>query len=148
MKKATLIIILILFSVLVYAIPQILNQSQIDGIDADTVDLECQFEDLGQSHLYWKYGELQYIRNVSCYSITRLNSTHYKLIRPNHYLHFLVVDYINCRIEYNKTVCSDYFVDKMRKQHIREKLSIRDIIRGYQTPETPDIGDFEDTLEV
>lgn len=154
--------IILLFGVLVLGLValvmaigegDIITQEQLDSIDADTFNLQCQLEDIGQSHKIEVGGHWYYYRNVSCLSIEPLDIDNptdgYLITRPNHFPHFLISDYFNCRRNNNAQYCNGFYTEVLVRQHRDNKEVIRNTIRQYQTIEGDEEDtDFEDDFEL
>ena len=126
----------------------VITQAQLDSIDADTINLQCQLEDIGESHLIFQ-GHWFYYRNVSCLSLDPLDGDNttdgYIITRPNHFPNFLISDYFACRQENNAQYCNEFYTDVLIDHHQSKKLAIRNRIRQYQTVEGNDENtDFDD----
>ncbi len=123
----------------------IITQAQLDSINASTINLQCQLEDIGQSHIIQSRGNWYFYRNVSCLSIQPIpldeHTNDYLIIRPNHYPNFLVSDYFACRQNNNAQYCNQFYTNELIEQHQENKQAIRNKIRRFQTVE----GDSEDT---
>ncbi len=117
----------------------IITQAQLDSVNASTINLQCQLEDVGESHIKFIIDKWVYIRNVSCLSIDPipLNETtnEYLIIRPNHEPYFYVYEYFDCRQENNASFCNQFYTNILIEQHQSDKESIRNRIRRYQTIE-------------
>lgn len=122
-----------------------ITQAQLDSVDADTFDLKCQLEDIGQSHITKHAGHWYYYRNVSCLSIQPIkideDTREYLIIRPNHHPNFLISDYFTCRRNENAQYCNNFYTENLREDHRFKKSEIRNRIRRFQTID----GDNENT---
>jgi len=123
----------------------IITQQQLDSINATTINLQCQLEDIGQSHVIQHQGQWFYYRNVSCLSIKPLDidnpSDGYIITRPHHFPNFLVSDYFACREDNNVQFCNQFYTQVLIDHHQSKKLAIRNRIEQFQTVE----GNEEDT---
>ena len=151
MNKKIIIFGVLVFGLIALVLAQgigegdIITQAQLDSINADTINLQCQLEDIGQSHVIQSGGHWYYFRNVSCLSIEPIfideNTDEYLIIRPSHYPNFLVSDYFACRQENSPQFCNDFYTNVLIEQHQSNKEEIRNKIRKFQTID----GDSEDT---
>lgn len=123
----------------------IITQAQLDSVNASNINLQCQFEDIGQSHVIQHRGKWFYFRNVSCLSIEPIfideNTNEYLIIRPNYYPNFLVSDYFACRQEDNAQYCNQFYTNVLIEEHESNVEEIREKIKKFQTLE----GNSEDT---
>lgn len=117
----------------------IINQQQLDSVNASDINLQCQLEDIGQNHLIYNEGSWYYYRNVSCLSINPIDinnpSNEYVIIRPHHFPYFLVSDYFVCRQDNTPQYCNDFYTNILIENHQFRVEAIRNRIRQFQSIE-------------
>jgi len=127
----------------------IITQEQLDSIDALTIDLQCQFEDIGEDHFIQDQGHWFYFRNISCLSIKPIpideHTNEYLIIRPSYYPNFLVSDYFYCTEENDRDYCDAFYTNVLIEQHESNVKAIREKIIKFQSIGGDyDYSDFED----
>lgn len=116
----------------------IITQGQLDSIDATNISLQCQLDDVGQSHTEEINGIWRYSRNVSCLSIqpiydNDINIEAYLLVRESHFPYFFTSEYSQCVEENNNSFCNNFYRGVLQEQHQTKKDIIRNKIKHFQT---------------
>lgn len=145
MKKTILIIFLLLIPV---AYSAIITQEQLDGIDAETYNLQCQYEEDGinSNNYYHQPSNMKFVvRTYSCLDLEPIeNTTTYNVFRKNIYLYQSHKEFKMCYLTgkilepyMNQTniwnFCQDQLIQNLKDQYTSAKITIRNKIIDYQT---------------
>jgi len=143
------VVFLILLSfAFAYQEGQELTQGMLDNINATSIGLGCQAEDVGEEHKMYYMHQWYWMRHISCLSIREVATEHYQIVRQ-HNIYFFRIDYYNqCKQQYSIEQCNEYFNGVLLSQHNTALENIRNQIIFYQTKEEPDMGGFNETFEV
>lgn len=128
----------------------VISQAQLDSIDADTVDLQCNYNG-------YDYGFVRVNFNFDCLSIKdNEDETYIVIVQPIgiYYSYFEGIRKMTqCMSEgYTLSQCKTWFKADVLKPFVlfhfnQEKLEIRELISDYQTTPTLDEDDFSILIE-
>lgn len=114
-----------------------INQNQLDSINAQTYDLQCQRELIrGQTY---SIENGAFIIAFSCLEIERLTDTTYNVFRSTFNPRFTIADYRECKRLNTQLVCVNRFIDFLQSQINLYKRSFRNKIELFQTPDSNEI---------
>lgn len=142
MKKIILIMLLVGMCIkAVIAInPGIYSYEQILGVNATTVDLECQPEDMpgwieeieGYPHVYRIMGEPIYIRPRKCLYLDAFANGSFNVYFKIAYHNINVLDFIDCEDRLNTSFCKSKAQESLQVQREIQELETRSRLLRFQ----------------
>ena len=139
--KMKLSLILSLTLSLIFLVSQVsgavFTQTQIDSINPNTYNLQCQRE-LVQGADY-EISSGQFVIGFSCLNIARLTDTTYNVTKTTFYPHFRILDYFQCKVSASQQVCVNRYVAVLQSQIDTYKTSVRTKLKFFQTQDENEI---------
>lgn len=110
----------------------LVNQGELDSIDAQTYNLQCQRETIGNPN--YQIINNRFVIGFSCLDIRRISPGSYEVERKIFYPRFFLSDYNRCLTQFSESECVAKYTAELQSQINLRKSYIRYRIERLQTP--------------